>query len=50
MKLADIALVLVINLVWGLTFIAAKLALAELPAIWFTGIRFAQRKKTGNIG
>ncbi len=41
MKLSDIALVLVINLVWGLTFIAAKLALAELPAIWFTGIRFA---------
>jgi len=40
-KLADIALVLVINLIWGLTFIAAKLGLNELPAIWFTGVRFA---------
>ena len=40
MKPADILLVLAINLVWGLTFIAAKLALNELPAIWFTGLRF----------
>lgn len=41
MKLPDLALVVLINLVWGLTFIAAKLGLNELPAIWFTGLRFA---------
>lgn len=40
MKLADFAVVLLINLVWGLTFIAGKLGLNELPPIWFTGLRF----------
>jgi len=37
----DFGIVLVINLVWGLTFIAGKLGLNELPPIWFTGLRFA---------
>jgi O-acetylserine/cysteine efflux transporter len=39
-KLTDFAVVLLINLVWGLTFIAGKLGLNELPPIWFTGLRF----------
>lgn len=41
MRLADLAVVLLINLVWGLTFIAGKLGLNELPPIWFTALRFA---------
>ena len=41
MKLTDLAVVLLVNLVWGLTFIAGKLGLNELPPIWFTGLRFA---------
>ena len=40
MRLIDFGIVLVINLVWGLTFIAGKLGLNELPPIWFTGLRF----------
>ncbi|MBI1775551.1 MAG: DMT family transporter [Proteobacteria bacterium] len=41
MKLRDLALVLLINLIWGLTFIAGKIGLGELPPVWFTGLRFA---------
>lgn len=40
MRPIDFGIVLVINLVWGLTFIAGKLGLNELPPIWFTGLRF----------
>jgi len=40
-KLTDLAVVLLINLVWGLTFIAGKVGLNELPPVWFTGLRFA---------
>ncbi len=41
MRLIDFGIILVINLVWGLTFIAGKLGLNELPPVWFTGLRFA---------
>ena len=40
MKLLDLALVLFINLLWGFTFIAGKVGLQEMPAVWFTGLRF----------
>ncbi len=40
MKLLDLALVLLINLIWGLTFIAGKFGLREIPPVWFTGLRF----------
>ena len=40
MKLLDLALVLAINVIWGLTFIAGKVGLNEMPAVLFTGLRF----------
>ncbi len=40
MKLLDLALILLINLIWGLTFIAGKVGLREMPPVWFTGLRF----------
>jgi O-acetylserine/cysteine efflux transporter len=40
-KATDLAVAFLINLVWGLTFVAGKLGLQELPPIWFTGLRFA---------
>jgi O-acetylserine/cysteine efflux transporter len=39
-KPLDLALVLFINLLWGFTFIAGKVGLQEMPAVWFTGLRF----------
>ena len=41
MRFLDLALVLAINLLWGFTFIAGKVGLYELPAVWFTALRFA---------
>ena len=41
MRPVDFAVVLAINLIWGLTFVAGKLGLNELPPIWFTGLRFS---------
>ncbi|MSP50464.1 MAG: DMT family transporter [Alphaproteobacteria bacterium] len=40
MRLADLVLVLLISLAWGLTFIAGKVGLREIPPVWFTGLRF----------
>ena len=37
----DLALAVLINAVWGLTFIAAKVALNSFPALLATGLRFA---------
>jgi O-acetylserine/cysteine efflux transporter len=39
-KLTDLALVLLINGIWGLTFIAGKVGLNEMPPVLFTGLRF----------
>ena len=40
MTLLDLALVLFINVLWGLTFIAGKVGLMEMPPVLFTGLRF----------
>lgn len=40
MKLIDLALVLLIDLIWGLTFIAGKIGVLEMPPVLFTGLRF----------
>ncbi|MDD3444649.1 MAG: EamA family transporter [Zavarzinia sp.] len=37
----DLFLVLVVNLIWGLNFVAAKLGVNELPPMLLTGLRFA---------
>ncbi len=36
----DLALVLLVNLLWGFNFIAAKIGVGELPPMLLTGIRF----------
>ncbi|RJF94436.1 DMT family transporter [Oleomonas cavernae] len=36
----DIALVLLVNLAWGFNFVAAKVAVNELPPMLLTGLRF----------
>lgn len=41
MKSRDLALILLINLIWSFFFIAAKFSLAHFPPFMFTTIRFA---------
>ncbi|MCE9520860.1 MAG: EamA family transporter [Alphaproteobacteria bacterium] len=41
MKPQDLAQMLLINLIWGFFFIAAKFSLAHFPPLMFTAIRFA---------
>lgn len=36
----DLFLVLLVNLIWGFNFVAAKVGVAELPPMLLTGIRF----------
>jgi O-acetylserine/cysteine efflux transporter len=40
MKPAHLALVLLINAVWGFSFIVAKVGVGEIPPILFAGLRF----------
>lgn len=35
-----IAMAIGINLIWGFTFVAAKVGVSALPPFWFTGLRF----------
>ncbi len=40
MKPAHLALVLLVNAVWGLSFMVAKIGLGQIPPILFAGLRF----------
>lgn len=40
MRPIHVALAVLINLVWGASFSAARIGLAELPPMFFTGLRF----------
>ena len=40
MRLPHLALMMVINLAWGLNFIAGKFAIDEMPPLFVTGLRF----------
>jgi O-acetylserine/cysteine efflux transporter len=40
MRPAHVALALLINVVWGFTFVAAKAGVSVFPPIWFSGLRF----------
>jgi O-acetylserine/cysteine efflux transporter len=41
MKPADVVLAILTTALWGANFVASKLALAELPPLFLTGVRFA---------
>src|SRR5207237_7390531 len=40
MRPAHVALALLINVVWGFTFVAAKAGVSVFPPVWFSGLRF----------
>lgn len=41
MKPRHLALAILVNLVWGLNFVAAKVGVLAIPPMWYSGIRFA---------
>ena len=41
MKPADLAIVLVVMVIWGLNFVVAKWGLAQFPPIFMMALRFA---------